>query len=195
MKYLIGFAALFAFQACGKISPDEIKRQDPHPSALPRIQVSKAVIDGNWESDCVVEHAENRLYLKTTLSLQQGSLAKQVIIYKDPSCQTNVAWERVMSGHYELSSDVLVQEFYEIKITPRDYPSVVALNLEPYCHSKEPFSVNKQSIFNPVNQCNIPQEQKSKLDLRGTDRWGSELFLDNLKLHRLVAPPAQTPSL
>lgn len=188
--YLFAITALFTHSACGKLSPEEIRRQDPHPTSLPRIQVSAVAIEGDWQSDCAVEHAENGLYLKTYYSFQQGAVAKQIIIYKDQACQTNVSWERLFAGRYQLNIDTLTQQFYEVKITPRDYPSVVALNLEPYCHAREPFAVNKQSSFNPVNQCNVPQEQSVKVDLRGNDRWGSELFIGDLRLYRIKTPMA-----
>ena len=101
--------ALLSLHSCGKVSEDDARKMDPHSSRFPRMQVSAEGVQGNWESDCQVEMAENGTYQKISYSLINGREAKKTEIYRDPGCAVNPVWSKTYSGDYDVALDELRQ--------------------------------------------------------------------------------------
>lgn len=183
--------AILALQSCGRVSEDDARRMDPHAamSQYPRMQVHPSSVEGEWESACIVEFAENGTYQKFQYAMVNGTITKRISVYRDSRCEVNALWERVYSGEYQVDLDKLRQRFYNLKVVSHDFVQTSLLNLgetsaDRYCKSDLPFESEKEINFSPITQCNEETEQVSKLDLRGNGGMGQELFVDQVKLTR-----------
>lgn len=188
--YFSVIIAIFAFQACGKMSEEEARRMDPHQSRFPRMQVTALGVEGEWESDCNVEFAEYGSYQKIRYSLIGGAVTKTVSVFKDRNCQAHPRWERVYTGGYKVMLDKLDQYFSNLAILPQHQDEVTLMNLgdltdDHLCKSQIPFEVGKQVNFSPITQCSEETEQVANLDLRGSDGLGNELFIDHVRFVRV----------
>ena len=191
-RYLIVIISLFQIAACGRYKSEPAAKMHPEVSRFEQMQVTAETVEGEWESACNVESAENGYYLKTFLSLHQGRVTKKLSLYQDADCKLNPIWDRTMAGQSTFLESEFRQEYFTMTILSQNAVQTQLLNRGPptedrYCRSVVAFEMNKALSFSPVSQCNEAMAKTSIFDLRGDGGRAHELIFDHLRFNRSSA--------